>query len=105
MRGRVERASTIQEKRFRGTDIYFNSQMKGTLIKEHCRLGTEEERYLERVFQSQKLSARGYEKILKVSRTIADLEESPDIRTRHLAEASGYCGLMEKYWGGAIGRD
>ncbi len=65
-------------------------------------LGEDEDAYLKNVFTKMQLSARGYSRILKVARTIADLDGSADIRRRHLAEAVGYRDLEDRYWGGKV---
>lgn len=101
IRSRVEAARMIQKERYRGLGIYFNSAMKKALVKEFCCLGQEEERFLQEIYEKMGLSARGYEKLLKVSRTIADLDGTKSIKRKHLAEAAGYRSLEGKYWGGA----
>lgn len=100
IRGRVEAARLIQKQRFEDSGIYFNSAMNGAQIGEFCPLGLTEQEFLKRIFDHMRLSARGYGKILKVARTIADLAGSRDIKKEHLAEAAGLRGLEEKYWGG-----
>lgn len=99
IRLRVEAARQIQKKRFEDLDLYFNSRMRGSELARFCGLGVEEERFLKKVFTSLDLSARAYGKILKVARTIADLEGSEEIRKVHLAEAIGFRSLEDKYWG------
>ncbi|WP_349948314.1 YifB family Mg chelatase-like AAA ATPase [Lacrimispora sp. BS-2] len=103
IRKRVEKARKIQKKRFEGRGIYFNSSMNKALIEMSCGLGKEEQEFLRKVYENLGLSVRGYEKILKVSRTIADLEGSDKIRKNHLAEAVGLRSMEEKYWGGIYG--
>ncbi len=90
IRGRVECARRIQEERYRECGINFNSQLSGTDIANCCKLGREEQRLMEEAFEKMSLSARGYHRILRVARTIADLDESERIKTKHLAEALGY---------------
>ncbi len=104
IRKRVEKARKIQKKRFEGRGIYFNSSMNKALIEVSCGLGKEEQEFLRKVYENLGLSVRGYEKILKVSRTIADLEGSERIRKNHLAEAVGLRSMEGKYWGGIYGR-
>lgn len=101
IRERVETARIIQRQRFKDSGIYFNSAMKGAQIRVFCSLGQKEQIFLKRIFEHMELSARGYGKILKVARTIADLAGSGEIRKEHLAEAAGLRGLEEKYWGGS----
>lgn len=100
IRARVERAWEIQRNRFSGTTIRYNSQMSGAELERFCKISREEEDFLERVYLVKNLSARALHKILKVSRTIADLEGSPDILRDHLCEAIGYRTLEDRYWGG-----
>lgn len=104
IRKRVEKARNIQKKRLENCGIYFNSSMKRTQIEEFCTLGKREKEFLKKVYENMGLSVRGYEKIRKVSRTIADLEGSEQIRIDHLAEAVGLRSLEGKYWGGIYGR-
>ena len=101
IRERIEAARVIQRQRFEGSGIYFNSAMNGAQIGDFCRLGQLEQVFLKRIFEHMGLSARGYGKILKVARTIADLEGSGEIKKEHLAEAAGLRSLEEKYWGGS----
>lgn len=100
IRKRVEKARQVQEKRFKGSGILYNSAMSGAQVEQHCQLRPAEEEFLKRVFNQMGLSARGYGKILKVARTIADLAGSETIEKEHLAEAVGLRGLEQKYWGG-----
>ena len=100
IRKRVQRAREIQLRRYDNyKKIYYNAQMDGRLMQKHCQLEKEALDLLREVFQSLKLSARAYTRILKVARTIADLDESEDITIHHLAEAVQYRSLDRKYWG------
>ena len=98
IRERVMKARKIQEQRFAGTDIRFNSDMSPKDIGTYCRLAPKEEAYLEQVFCSMELSARAYHKILRVARTIADIDGSEEIKQIHLMEAVGYRITDGKYW-------
>lgn len=100
IRIRVEAAWRIQKARFYGTSLCFNSEMTGREIRRYCHLRAEEEVFLQEVYQRLGLSARGCQRILKVARTIADLDGEAEIRREHLSEAAGYRSLEEKYWGG-----
>lgn len=100
IRKRVEKARKIQSDRFKGTEIYFNSEMRKKELKKFCTLGKEEELFLKEQFTYGRLSARGCDKVLKVARTIADMEGKDRIEVPHLCEAAGYRGIGEKYWGG-----
>ncbi|MCD8082477.1 MAG: YifB family Mg chelatase-like AAA ATPase [Clostridiales bacterium] len=101
IRERVERVREIQQRRFAGSGIYFNSEMGNREVAQYCVLGTKEHGFLEQIYRELGLSARGCHKILKVARTIADMEGSEAIRNGHLAEAVGYRDLEGRYWGGA----
>ncbi len=98
IRKRVMRARKIQEERFAGTDLKFNSEMSPGDIKKFCKLGPKEESYLEDAFCRMELSARAYHKILRVARTIADIDGSPNIQQVHLLEALSYRLTDGKYW-------
>ncbi len=96
IRKRVEKAREIQLKRYRGTGIYSNSQLKPPMIDEFCVLDGAAAELLGKAFESLGLSARAHDRILKVARTIADLDESETIRTCHVAEAMQYRSLDRK---------
>lgn len=90
---RVEKARLIQQERYKDAKIDFNGQLDGRYINEYCPLGEKEREMMERAFHSLSLSARSYYKIIKVARTISDLEGEKDIKERHLAEAISYRGI------------
>ncbi|GBF11663.1 YifB family Mg chelatase-like AAA ATPase [Tepidibacillus sp. HK-1] len=90
MRKKIEKARKIQEKRFQKQEIQFNSEMKTSQVKEHCMLEPAAESLLQRSFDQFGFSGRSLDRILKISRTIADLEESETIQIAHLAEALNY---------------
>ena len=90
IRRRVERTLSIQKERYKGLDICFNSQLSAGQIRTFCGLGVSEKRMLEDAFERIGLSARGYHRILRVARTIADMEEAEKISCKHIAEALGY---------------
>jgi len=94
---RVEVARLIQLERYKDEKIYFNSQLTPKLIKKYCHLGKNEKTLLKTAFEKLKLSVRAYNKIIKLSRTIADLEGSGDIKERHMAEALRYRNI-DKYY-------
>ncbi len=98
MRDRIILAQDIQKARFKGTRISHNSQMEAGDIKRHCRLDESSYKLLKSAFERLHLSARAYDRILKISRSIADLEASDNIETRHLGEAVHYRSLDRKYW-------
>jgi len=95
IRKRVEKARKIQTKRFKNLPAKTNSEMKNKEIKTFCQVDTEGKALLEQAMSSLHLSARSYHRILKLSRTIADLEEAPNIKAHHLAEALQYRGFSE----------
>ena len=90
IRERVILARLRQEERFAGTRLRFNADMRAADVERFCRLNEKEKRFMEQMFAAMKLSARGYHRILKVARTIADLEGSAEIGEDHLAEAICY---------------
>lgn len=90
VRERVARAREIQRERFQGEGIRTNGEMKTRHIKRFCVLTRDAQRFLEGALERLSLSTRAYHRILKVSRTIADLEEKEVIEVRHLAEAIQY---------------
>jgi magnesium chelatase family protein len=93
MRTRVDRAREIQ--RTRGAT---NSRMPSRLIRQQCALDATGERTLEMAMKRMSLSARAHDRILKVARTIADLDESASIAAKHIAEAIQYRSLDRNYW-------
>lgn len=97
IRRRVVRARERQKDRFRGSGYRFNGDIEASGIDRYCALGKEEQDCMEQLYHSLKLSARAYHRILKVARTIADLEEKEQIGTEHLLEAACYRPSME-YW-------
>jgi len=98
IRERVVRARARQLRRYATDGIYCNAQMTPRLIRKFCRLEESAHRLLEHAVSRLGLSARAYDRILKVSRTIADLEESELIRSHHISEAIQYRSLDRAYW-------
>lgn len=89
--------------KFRGNvlkepDIRYNSRIPSSLIEKYCPLGKKQQSYMHAVYQRLELSARAYHKILKVARTLADMEESEEIRQHHLSEAVCYRSFDKKIW-------
>ncbi len=97
IRERVIVACEIQKNRFEGTRILFNSRMSNRDIKKFCRIDPEDELFLENAVKKLNLSARSFFRILKVARTIADLETSDTIKRKHLLEAISYKNLQRNY--------
>ncbi|MBP5405205.1 MAG: YifB family Mg chelatase-like AAA ATPase [Clostridia bacterium] len=95
---RVMKAREIQRERFAAMPIYTNAEMSNRLIKEHCEIPSEAEAMLETAFKKLSLSARASFRLLRVARTIADLEGKKEIETAHVAEAIQYRSLDRKYW-------
>jgi len=95
---RVDKARKIQLERYNG-EILSNSELTPKLIDKYCKLDEKGKKILEDAFNKLKLSARAYGRILKVARTIADLEGSTKIEVRHIAEAIQYRSIDRKYWG------
>ena len=98
VRRRVLRAREFQEKRFSGTSYRFNADIEAADIDKYCPLGREERVCMEQLYHSLQLSARAFHRILKVARTIADLEGAEKIGAEHLMEAAFYRPSSE-YWG------
>lgn len=90
MRERVLRAHELQTKRYHGTRFRFNSQLTSSALEQYCALGAAEQERMRHIFEQKNLTARAYHRMLKVARTIADLEESEEISLKHLNEAVIY---------------
>lgn len=100
VRERVIIARKIQEERFKDQlKVYSNSQMSNKDVHVYCRLDESGKSLLKNAMEKLNLSARAYDRIIKVSRTIADLDNTPDIRSDHLAEAIQYRSLDRESWG------
>ena len=99
IRSRVEKAVKIQAHRFQGTNVRTNSCMGQREIQSFCKLKGAERRFARRVYEARGMSARGYHRVLKTARTIADLDGEEWIQKEHLSEAFGYRALEERIWG------
>lgn len=84
---RVLRGREVQRERFKGERCHTNAQMSSEQIGRFCKLGTEEKSYVNKLIEKRDISARGYSRILKIARTIADLEQQTDISVLHISEA------------------
>ena len=98
IKSRVDAARALQAERFKGTHVTCNAQITPEMLHEVCRTVPAADALLKNAFEKFGLSARAYDRVLKVSRTIADLDNSPDIEARHAAEAVRYRTLDRKYW-------
>ena len=98
IRARVVKARERQLERFQGEKIYCNAQMSSRQLRKYCNIAADSERLLESAMSRLGLSARAHDRILKVSRTIADLEGAEDISTTHISEAIQYRSLDRSYW-------
>ena len=93
----------IQCERFKNEDFTHNSLIPSSRLEEYCYLGREENAYMEEIYEKMALTARTYHKILRVARTIADLDEKKRIELPHLMEAVCYRNIDSKFWGGQRG--
>ncbi|WP_407690006.1 magnesium chelatase subunit ChlI family protein [Risungbinella massiliensis] len=100
IRARVNRARAIQAQRYASSQMntICNSSMSPTDLREHCKLDSHSRDILRQSFDVLGLSARAHDRILKVARTIADLEEKEQIQMEHIAEAIQYRTLDRKFW-------
>ncbi len=100
IRTRVVAARRIQEERYSDVKgVYCNAQLTPKLMQQYCRLSDDCKAIVKRAMDKYNMSARAYDRILKVARTIADLDASPDILPRHMSEAVGYRNLDRSTWG------
>ena len=100
IRERVQKARDIQNKRYQGTNINCNARITSDILHEVCPLTTEATKLLESVFDKLGLSARAYDKIMKVARTLADMDGAEIIDRKHVSLAVQYRSLDRKYWNG-----
>jgi len=99
IRKRVNAACDIQAERYKDINIKFNAELSHVQVEKMCSLEKDGEDFLKQIFASNSFSARAYHKILKLSRTIADLEGAEQISVKHLSEAVCYRNVDRKYWG------
>ncbi len=90
IRKRVIRTGDIQKERYKNTEIHYNGELQGEDVEKYCSLDKREKKFLKQIMEKWNLSVRAYEKICKVARTIADMEESEKITLEHIGEAAGY---------------
>ncbi len=98
VRARVEKARQRQLERFKDENIKTNAEMQSSHLRKYCQLDSKGMDLLERAIQELGMSARAFDRILKVSRTIADLDESDNIQSHHIAEAIQYRSLDRQYF-------
>jgi magnesium chelatase family protein len=98
IRARVIKAREIQLARLQGENVFSNSAMSPAQIRKFCALDADSENLLERAMLKQGLSARAHDRILKVARTVADLEAGENIQSHHISEAINYRSLDRNYW-------
>lgn len=99
IKARVNKAHGIQKNRYKDLNINYNSEIKDRDIKKYCELNSESEKIMKMAFEKHKFSGRTYNKILKVARTLADLDGVEKIENKHVLEAVRYRSLDNKYWG------
>lgn len=99
VKARVMEARARQQRRYQGTGYKFNAELRAGDIRTFCKLDTEGQAMMEEIFTIMNLSARAYHKVIKVARTIADLEGKEDIQAEHISEAVCYRKNDRKYWG------
>ena len=102
MKQQVQKCFEIQKERYKNEKFIHNSQIPSSRLKEYCELSAQDQNFMEEIYDKYMLTARTYHKILRVARTIADVEESKSIHHNHLVEAIRYRSLIndKKYWGG-----
>lgn len=102
IRERVQRTVLIQRKRYGKESFAYNGELPERALKRYCRLRRSEEEFLEDFFQAEECSSRRISRILKVARTIADMEEEEQIGESHIAEAVSLRSIDRKYWGAEL---
>lgn len=98
IRKRVNQCRKLQVERYKNEKIFSNSELQGRSINKYCKIDKEGEKMLKNAFDKLGFSARAYNKILKVARTIADLDKSENITQIHLLEAIQYRSMDRKYF-------
>lgn len=99
IRERVLEARKVQQNRYKKYDFDYNDALPSKLIDKYCQLSKDASDFIEMIFQRNKLSIRSYHKLLRVSRTIADLDNKDRIELEHISEALNFRKPLQKYWG------
>lgn len=102
VRARVKRVQTLQKKRYQKENFYYNADLPAKEIERFCVLTDQAWKAYRKIYEKMQFSARAYHKILRVARTIADMEDSERIEEHHLIEAVYYRSADHKYWGGEL---
>ena len=95
----MDKARNTQGSRYRNDGVYFNSRLESDQLEKYCTLDKESEELLKLAILELGISARAYDKLLKVSRTIADLDGKETIEAHHISEAISYRSLDRNLWG------
>lgn len=98
IRERVTKVQELQRERYKNEGIQFNGELKGSQIEKFCQLDKEGKNLLQMAFEHMPFSARAYHRLLKVARTIADMDHCEAIRKHHIGEALSYRAFDKKYW-------
>ena len=98
IRARVNRARDIQTERYRGTDVSCNARLTPSMLKKYCVMEDKASGYLKMAFEKLGMSARAYDRILKIARTVADLDGSEIIKREHIFSSISFRTLDKKYW-------
>ena len=98
IKSRVDAARELQRERFKGSETLCNAKINAAQLQKYCVIDKDAEKLLRNDFESLRMTARAYDRVLKVARTIADLDQSEIIREEHVMEAVQYRTLDRKYW-------
>ena len=98
IRERVTKVQELQRERYKNEGIQFNGELKGSQIEKFCQLDKEGKNLLQMAFEHMPFSARAYHRLLKVARTIADMDYCEAIKKHHIGEALSYRAFDKKYW-------
>lgn len=100
IRRRVLKCHELQQKRYINEPFLYNSQITPEKLDKYCHLDRQQKEYMEEIYNKNMLTARTYHKILRLARTVADMQLSEDIKLEHLKEAISFRGASDKFWGG-----